>query len=92
MNQSKFEELTNLMASKAVPHYAFELLADLRSSERDAVKRAEKAEAEIEHWKEMINMWSLDLQSESEHPVVIGKMMHEELMVIGNKAEGREVE
>ena len=40
MNQSDFERLSQLMADKGVKHEAFELLADLRHSERIAKQEA----------------------------------------------------
>jgi hypothetical protein len=40
MNQSDFERLSQLMADKGVRHEAFELLADLRQSERVAKQEA----------------------------------------------------
>ena len=40
MNQSDFERLSQLMADKGVVHEAFELLADLRMSERNFAKKA----------------------------------------------------
>ena len=40
MNQSDFERLSQLMADKGVRHEAFELLADLRMSERNFAEKA----------------------------------------------------
>ena len=41
MNQSDFERLSQLMADKGVRHEAFELLADLRISERNFAEKAQ---------------------------------------------------
>jgi hypothetical protein len=41
MNQSDFERLSQLMADKGVRHEAFELLADLRMSERNFAEKAQ---------------------------------------------------
>ena len=40
MNQSDFERLSQFMADKGVRHEAFELLADLRMSERNFAEKA----------------------------------------------------
>ena len=41
MKQSDFERLSQLMADKGVRHEAFELLADLRMSERNFAEKAQ---------------------------------------------------
>lgn len=44
IDQDKFERISELMASKGVPHEAFELLADLHPARIRAEARAEAAE------------------------------------------------
>jgi hypothetical protein len=89
MNQSKFEELTNLMASKAVPHYAFELLADLRLSEREEVDRAEKAEAELAFLQQKTQELKIQLASKSLGSDADRILKYGQLINRAEKAEAR---